>query len=111
MVRRLCILCLLVALWPGLALAQSAALLDAYDVYKALNAQGRYSEAEPFARKALELSQREFGPDHPTTATFLSNLAPGPLRRGRAAPQARLGDRGEGAGTRPNNAGSLITWM
>ncbi len=29
MVRRLCILCFLVALWPGLALAQSAAALKA----------------------------------------------------------------------------------
>ncbi len=35
-VRRLCILCFLVALWPGFALAQSAALMDA--LYK----QGRY---------------------------------------------------------------------
>lgn len=30
MVRRLRILCLLVALWPGLALAQSAALMEAF---------------------------------------------------------------------------------
>ncbi len=75
MVRRLCILCFLVALWPGLALAQSAALMDAYNQYKALNAQGRYAEAEPFARKALELGKREFGPDHPHTGSFLNNLA------------------------------------
>ena len=67
MVRRLCILCILVALWPGLALAQSAALTEAFNQYKALNAQGRYAEAEPFARKALELGQRELGPDHPDT--------------------------------------------
>ena len=75
MVRRLCILCFLVALWPGLALAQSAALMEASKQYKALYEKGRYGEAERFARKALELSQREFGPDHPTTATFLNNLA------------------------------------
>ncbi len=74
MVRRL-ILCFLVALWPGLALAQSAALMEAFNRYNALNAQGRYAEAEPFARKALELGQREFGPDHPTTGTMLNNLA------------------------------------
>ncbi len=43
MVRRLCILCFLVALWPGLALAQSAALMEAYNQYQALDAQGRYA--------------------------------------------------------------------
>ena len=63
MVRRLCILCFLVALWPGLALAQSSTLLEAYFQYEALNAQSRYAEAETFARKALELSRKEFGPD------------------------------------------------
>ncbi len=75
MIRRLCILCFLVALWPGLALAQSAALSEAVIRYKALDAQGRYAEAEPFARKALELSRKEFGPGHPTTAALLNNLA------------------------------------
>ena len=75
MVRRLCILCFLVALWPGLALAQSAALTEAYNQYQALNAQGRYAEAEPFALKALELSREEFGPDHLQTGSFLNNLA------------------------------------
>ena len=75
MVRRLCILCFLVALWPGLALAQSAALMEAFKQYQALNAQNRYGEAEPFARKALELGQREYGPDYPNTGIFLTNLA------------------------------------
>ena len=55
-----------------------------------LHAQGRYQEALPFAEKAVRLGNKEFGPDHPTTATSLNNLAalyrtPGPLRRGRAA--------------------------
>ncbi len=49
MVRRLCILCFLVALWPGPALAQSAALLEAFNRYKAPDAQGQYAEAERFA--------------------------------------------------------------
>ena len=75
MVRRLCILCFLVALWPGLALAQSAALMEAFNRYKALDAQGRYAEAEPFARKAMELSKKEFGPDHPHSGDFLNSLA------------------------------------
>ncbi len=75
MVRRLCILCFLVALWPGLALAQSAALMEAYNQYKALNAQGRYAEAERFAKKALKLSERKFGSSHSTTGVMLNELA------------------------------------
>ena len=75
MVRRLCILFLLVALWPGLGLAQSAALMEALNQYQALLAQGRYAEAEPFAVEALRLSEKKFGPAHPTTTIFLNNLA------------------------------------
>ncbi len=41
MVRRLCILCFLVGFWPGLALAQSAAFMDAFNQYKALDTQGQ----------------------------------------------------------------------
>ncbi len=75
MVRRPCILCFLLVLWPGLALAQSAALTEAYNRYQALDAQGRYAEAEPFAADTLELSTKEFGPDHPKTGILLNNLA------------------------------------
>ncbi len=75
MVRRLCILCFLVALWPGLALAHSTALMDAFNQYKALNAQSRYSEAKPFAVQALRLGEKEFGPAHPHSGDFLKNLA------------------------------------
>ncbi len=48
MVRRLFIVCFLVALWPGLALAQSAALMEALNHYKALDddAQGRIERPE-----------------------------------------------------------------
>ena len=42
MIRRLCILCILVALWPGLALAQSAALTEASKQFTALYEKGRY---------------------------------------------------------------------
>ncbi len=62
MARRLCILCFLVALWPGLALAQSAALREVYDRFTALYGQGRYAEAEPFAVEALRLGEKTFGP-------------------------------------------------
>ncbi len=75
MVRRLCILCFLVALWPGLALAQSAALMEAFNQSKALYEQGRYGEAERFAKKALKLSEREFGSSHSTTGVMLNELA------------------------------------
>ncbi len=75
MVRRLCILFFRVAFWPGLALAQSAALMEAFNQYEALEAQGRYADAESFARKALELSRKEFGSDHPNTGAFLNSLA------------------------------------
>ena len=36
---------------------------------------GRYAEAEPAALEALELSEREFGPDHPEVAIALNDLA------------------------------------
>ena len=62
-------------LWPTTLHAQPLALMDAYRQglyhYKA----GRYEEAVPYWRWVLELGEREFGPDHPTTATLLNNLA------------------------------------
>ena len=39
MVRRLCILCFLVVFWPGLALAQTATLMEVY-----YDTQGRYAD-------------------------------------------------------------------
>ena len=87
MVRRLCILCFLVALWPLLASAELAALTwrEAYNQYKALNAQGRYAEAERFAQKALELGEEKYGPEHPNVGTLLNNLALLYQRQGRYA--------------------------
>ncbi len=63
------------ALWPGLVQSQSAALVDAYQQSSELYAQGRYQEALPFAKEALRLGTEEFGPNDPTTATLLNNLA------------------------------------
>ncbi|MEE1562110.1 MAG: tetratricopeptide repeat protein, partial [Alphaproteobacteria bacterium] len=59
---------------PLAALAQSPELKSAVRQYEALEAQGKYAEAEPFARKAVELGEAEFGPDHSTYATYLNNL-------------------------------------
>ncbi len=54
---------------------QSPALLEAYNRYDTYYQQGRYAEALPYATEALRLGEEEFGPDHPTTAIFLNNLA------------------------------------
>jgi tetratricopeptide (TPR) repeat protein len=36
---------------------------------------GRFSEADPLARRALAIDEASFGPDHPEVATDLTNLA------------------------------------
>ncbi len=64
----------LFVLWPGNAGAQSDALLEQYNQVQALYQQGKYAEAIPFAQRALELGEEEFGPDAPTTGTLLDSL-------------------------------------
>ena len=39
------------------------------------NSQGLYSQAEPLYKRALAISEKALGPDHPSTATSLNNLA------------------------------------
>ena len=36
---------------------------------------GRFSESEPLARRALAIFEASYGPDHPSVATALNNLA------------------------------------
>ncbi len=60
---------------PDMASGQSSDLGETYKSYIILRQQGRYSEAEPFAKEALRLGTEEFGPNDPTTATLLNNLA------------------------------------
>ncbi len=60
---------------PDVASGQASELREAYNSYRTLNQQGRYSEAEPYAKEALRLGTEEFGPNDPTTAVFLNNLA------------------------------------
>ncbi len=67
------VLCL--ALLPAVTHAQSPELLDALKRSDELYVEGRYHDALPFAEEALRLVEREFGPNHPNTAAFLSNLA------------------------------------
>ena len=38
-------------------------------------AQGKLAEAEPLFQRALALGEKTLGPDHPTVATRLNNLA------------------------------------
>ncbi len=71
MVRRVCILCILLALWPGLALAQSAALKEAQKQFTVLSRQGRFAAAEPFANEAIRLAEKEFRTDDPWTRNYL----------------------------------------
>ncbi len=74
------ILCLaIIFFWaahdPDVASGQSSELMEAYNSYNTLYQQGRYSDAEPYAKKALRLGTEEFGPNDPTTATLLNSLA------------------------------------
>ncbi len=73
MVRRLCILCILLALWPGLALTQSATLKEAQNQFTVLLLQGRFAAAEPFASEAIRLAEKEFRTDDPWTRQYLYN--------------------------------------
>ncbi len=60
---------------PDMASGQSSELMEAYDSFITLYQQGRYAEAEPYAKEALRLGTEEFGSNDPSTATFLNNLA------------------------------------
>ena len=62
-------------LWPAGLYAQSEVLMETYRQGQALEKAGRYEQAISFYREALELGEREFGPNDPTTATLLTNLA------------------------------------
>jgi len=37
--------------------------------------QGKYSEAEPFYKQALAISEKALGPEHPQVATVCENMA------------------------------------
>ncbi len=73
--RALALLLATLWLWPMSLYAQSADLMEADRQGQALYEAGLYEEAIPLWRKALELAEREFGPDHLTTAILLAKLA------------------------------------
>ena len=60
---------------PRIANAQSDALLNNYNQYATLFAQGKYEEVLPFLQKTYELHKQEFGAGYPTAAAMLSNMA------------------------------------
>ena len=61
--------------WPAAVLAQSDALITVLQKLQTHYNQGQYAEAERFARRALELIETEFGPNHLILAGILNNLA------------------------------------
>jgi len=71
--------------WAAPVWAQSAELVEAFNRQKELREQGRYAEAIPFAKKALALGKKEFGPEHETTGALLDHLARLYYRQGRYA--------------------------
>ncbi len=76
-----------------MAYGQSPALDEAYNRANTLYQQGRYSEAIPYAAEALRLGEEEFGPDHPTTATLMNDLAAFHQAQGNYAEAAPLYQR------------------
>ena len=78
-VRR-AILCLVtIFFWAAhdadVASGQSSELMEAYKSLVTLFQQGRYSEAETYAKEALRLGTEEFDPNDPSIATILNKLA------------------------------------
>ncbi len=55
--------------------SQSNKLREAYKQFLALKGQGRDKYALPFAKLAVELSEKEFGKGHPNVAFYLRNHA------------------------------------
>src|SRR5580658_6935221 len=53
--------------------ADAAALMDRAAAY--LKVHARLAEARPLAERALAIDEAAYGPDHPTVANDLSNLA------------------------------------
>ena len=74
-VRVLLAAVLCVVLVSAMAWGQSPGLMAVYNSYSTLYQQGRFSEAEPYAKEAIRLSTEELSPEHPHTAAFINNLA------------------------------------
>ena len=73
--RRFALILAVLWLWPASLHAQSEALTETFQQGRSLYEAGRYEQAIPLWRKALELGEQEYGPVHTTTANLLNNLA------------------------------------
>ena len=67
--------------WCGVALLVMLASSCKPDDLSSLRGQvqqlyetGKYAEAVPLAQRAVELAEKQFGPEHPNVATLLRNL-------------------------------------
>jgi tetratricopeptide (TPR) repeat protein len=60
---------------PDLASGERSELMVAFNRTNTLVQQGRYSEAEPYAKEALRLGTEELGRRDPAIVTLLDNLA------------------------------------
>ena len=68
----LLIIPLLIIAFP--AYSQDTSLTELQTKALVLNKQGKYSEAVKAAEEALEITEVNFGPDHPKTAASMSIL-------------------------------------
>ena len=60
---------------PDLASGERSELMEAYNRFNTLYRQGRYSDAEPYAKEALRLGTEELGRNDPAIVALLDNLA------------------------------------
>ena len=60
---------------PDLASGERSDLMEAYNRYNTLYQQGRYAEAEPYAKETLRLGTEELGGNDPALTPLLDNLA------------------------------------
>ena len=58
-------------------------------------AQGKYASAEPLLKRALAISEKALGPDHPHLATSLENYAGLLHETGRSAEATEMEARAE----------------
>jgi tetratricopeptide (TPR) repeat protein/CHAT domain-containing protein len=66
---------LLVALSITVQAQQQDNPIELHKKANELQAAGKYAEAIPYARRALEIEERRSGPNHPNVGTLLNNLA------------------------------------
>lgn len=69
------VLLVVTMLATGHAVVPENVLMEVYNKGRTLANQGNYSHAVPYFQNALQLGEKKFGPNHPTTALLLIKLA------------------------------------